>query len=125
MKFRQIVLASVLALFLFSGCGVNSTIVYNLNSSQTVVELSEDNFEIVDRVSGEAEVGYVLFFGGRKLQALNEAAMADLLNKANLSGSQALANVTTERYNESYIVYNKIKVIVSAHVIEFGEEDED
>ncbi|MEO1022598.1 MAG: DUF6567 family protein [Bacteroidota bacterium] len=118
-------LGKLLALFAvvitLSGCGLNSTVVYNLNSSQTVVELGERNFEIIDRVQGEAEVSYILFFGGRKVQALNDAAMANLLEKANLKGSQALVNVTTERYNESYILYNVAKVIVSAHVVEFKD----
>lgn len=108
-----------LLLLSLSGCATNGTMVYNLNSAQTVVELSEDNYEIMDRVQGEAEVGYVLIFGGRKVQALNDAAMADLLDKAELSGSQALANITTERYYESYVFYTKVKVIVSAHVVEF------
>ncbi len=109
----------MLLLITLTGCGVNSTMVYNVNSAQTVVELGENNFEIVDRVQGEAQDSYVLFFGGRKTQALNDAAMADLLSKAELSGSQALANVTTERYFENYIVYTVVKVIVSAHVVEF------
>lgn len=108
-----------LLLLTLTGCATNGTMVYNLNSAQTVVELSEDNYEIMDRVQGEAEVGYVLVFGGRKVQALNDAAMADLLEKADLSGSQALANITTERYYESYVFYTKVKVIVSAHVVEF------
>jgi uncharacterized protein YbjQ (UPF0145 family) len=124
MKAKWTILASVAVMLFVTGCGVNGTIVYNVNSAQTVVELGEANFEIVDRLSGESEVGYVLFFGGQKLQDANNAAMADLLSKANLSGSQALVNITTERYFEYYLVYTKVKVIVSANVVEFKEEDD-
>lgn len=102
-----------------TGCSVNQAFVGNVNSNQTVVELAEGNFNIMDRVEGQATTSYILVFGGFKKKNLHNAAMADLLEKANLSGSQALANVTTEYQFETYLVYHKVTVVVSAHVVEF------
>jgi len=117
----RLILLGVLILFITTGCGINTTVLGNLNTTQTVVELSEDNFEIIDRVQGEASVRYFVGFGGLKEKALNDMAMADLLNKADLKGSRALINVTTERHVEWKFLVSRATVTVSAHVIEFGE----
>ena len=117
----RLILLGVLILFITTGCGINTTVLGNLNTTQTVVELSEDNFEIIDRVQGEASVRYFFGFGGLKEKALNDMAMADLLNKADLKGSRALINVTTERHVEWKFLVSRATVTVSAHVIEFGE----
>lgn len=109
------------SLFLLSGCGINSTVVGNVNTNQTVVELSEANFKIIDRVQGEATVKYVLGFGGHKEKAVNEMAMANLLSKTDLTGSKALVNVTTERHVEFKFFVTKVNVIVSANVVEFTD----
>jgi|AntRauMFilla1563_2_1112583.scaffolds.fasta_scaffold01199_2 hypothetical protein len=117
----RLILLGVLILLITTGCGINTTVLGNLNTTQTVVELSEDNFEIIDRVQGEASVRYFFGFGGLKVKALNDMAMADLLNKADLKGSRALINVTTERHVEWKFLVSRATVTVSAHVIEFGE----
>lgn len=118
-----IVLGLLLVLFVSTGCGINTTVLGNLNTTQTVVELGEDNFEIIDRVQGEAHARYLFIFGGQKEKALNDMAMADLLNKADLKGSRALINVTTERHVDWKFLVTRVTVTVSAHVIEFkGEE---
>jgi hypothetical protein len=117
----RLILLGVLILLITTGCGINTTVLGNLNTTQTVVELSEDNFEIIDRVQGEASVRYFFGFGGLKEKALNDMAMADLLNKADLKGSRALINVTTERHVEWKFLVSRATVTVSAHVIEFGE----
>lgn len=117
------VLGLLIVLFIATGCGINTTVLGNLNTTQTVVELGEDNFEIIDRVQGEASVRYFFGFGGLKEKALNDMAMADLLEKADLKGSRALINVTTERHVEWKFLVSRATVTVSAHVIEFkGEE---
>lgn len=118
---RPLILLSTLFLIVLSGCGVNTTVMGNLNTTQTVVELSEDNFKIIDRVQGEAHARYLFLFGGQKEKALNDMAMADLLKKADLKGSRALINVTTERHVEWKFLVLRSTVSVSAHVIEFKD----
>ena len=56
MRTKWTMLASVCVMLFVAGCGVNGTIVYNVNSAQTVVELGEANFEIVYCLSGMLEV---------------------------------------------------------------------
>lgn len=115
----QTLLVIAIAYFSFTACGVNTTLVGNLNSNQTVVELSEANYEIVGRYQGTASARYVIGFGGLQEKDMHDEAMRNLLEKANLKGSQALINVTTERHYEWKFLIMRSNVIVSAHVVEF------
>ena len=115
-------LVTILFLFmLFSSCGVNYALIENQNQNSTQVHLTSDNFKVVDRVTGNAEVEYVLFFGGLNKKQLYENAYADMVNNANLlSSSKALVNIVTEEQIGGFPpFYYKRTITVSAHVVEF------
>ena len=115
----RLLLLFVITYFSFTACGVNGTIVGNVNTNQTVVELSESNYEILGRYQGTSTARYIIGMGGLAEKDMHDKAMRELLEKANLKGSQALVNVTTERHYEWKFLIMKSNVIVSAHVIEF------
>ena len=52
-----------LATFL-SSCGIGAALVTNHNQNATEVSLSENNFKVIDEVSGSSEVTCVLAIGG-------------------------------------------------------------
>ena len=108
---------------LFSSCGVNNAFIANHNQNATQVHLSKNNYKVVEKVTGSAEVDYVLFIGGLNQRQLFENAYADMVDKANLmSGSKALINVVTESYIGGVPpFYYKRVITVSAYVIEFTE----
>lgn len=112
------------SLFTLNSCGVNSALVANFNQLNTQVELSGNNYRTIDRVTGSAEVEYVLFIGGMNRRQLYNNAYADMLNKADLmTGSRALVNVVTEEQIAGVPpFYFKRTITVSAHVIEFRGE---
>jgi hypothetical protein len=118
MKTFLIILTSV---FLFSSCGINSALVFNQNSQNTVLELGEKNFKIVDKVKGESSATYILGFGGLKNKNLIEKAKSEMYDKALLQGSsRAIINQTYERHiTNIYPFYYKINFTVSGFVIEF------
>ena len=104
-----------------SSCGVSSSLITNHNQNSTQVNLSANNFKVVDKISGSSEVTYVLFFGGLNKKQLFENAYSAMMDKANLiNGSRALINIVTEEHLGGVPpFYYKRTVTVSAHVIEF------
>ncbi|MEO1257977.1 MAG: DUF6567 family protein [Bacteroidota bacterium] len=111
----------LISLMLFSSCGVNYALIENQNQNSTQVHLANDNFKVVDSVTGNAEVEYVLFFGGLNKKQLYENAYANMVKSANLlSSSKALINtVTEEQIGGFFPFYYKRTITVSAHVVEF------
>lgn len=106
---------------LFSSCGINNALVGNFNQNTTHVQLSTNNYEIVAKVDGSAEVKYILGIGGLNKKRLYENAYADMVSKADLmSGSKALVNIVTEDHIWGVPpFYTKRTVTVSAHVVKF------
>lgn len=104
-----------------TSCGVNHAFVFNHNQHATQVNLSSNNFKVVDQVNGSADVSYVLIFGGLNKKQLFNNAYADMVSKANLSsGSRALTNIVTEEHLGGLPpFYYKRTITVSAHVVEF------
>ena len=106
---------------MLSSCGVGYSIISNTNLNNTQVNLSSNNFKVVDKVSGSSEVSYVLIFGGLKEKQLFENAYSQMMTKANLAtGSRAVVNVLKEEHVGGFFpIYYKRYITVSANVIEF------
>lgn len=104
-----------------SSCGIGTALVVNHNQNATEVHLSENNFRVVDQVSGSSEVSYVFAIGGMKKRQLYENAYSTMLKKANLlNGSKAIINVITEEHVSGFApFFVKRTITVSGQVIEF------
>ncbi len=91
----------------------------NLNLNQTQVVLSEANFKVVKHVS--LPVIYTQSAMRFDSDQLKQGAYAELLRKANLTGSQALINVTVELVERKGNMSGKKEwaIIASGIVIEF------
>ena len=113
-------MAIVLLLFL-SSCGINNAVILNQNQNATQVHLTTNNYKVVEKVTGSAEIEYILLIGGMNYKQLYANAYADMVNKTNLmSGSRALINIVTEDHIGGVPpFYFKRTITVSAHVIEF------
>lgn len=84
---------------LLNACGLNNAYLLNQNQNSTQVHLTGNNFRIVDKVSGDASVDYVLIFGGMNRTRLYEQAYANMIREAGLdSGARAVVNVLLEFY---------------------------
>lgn len=125
MKMRKLkfpVLAIALV-FMLSSCGVGAAYVFNHNANTTQVQLSRNNFRVVDKVVGSSDVAYVLIFGGRTKKQLYQNAYADMINNADLQqGPRALINILTEEHIGGVPpFFYRRTITVSANVIEFTE----
>ncbi|HEX7366335.1 MAG TPA: DUF6567 family protein [Pelobium sp.] len=105
----------------FSSCGIGAALVTNHNQNATEVQLNQNNFKVIDQVSGSSEVSYVLATGGMKEKQLYQNAYSAMIKKANLlNGSKAITNVVTEEHVSGFAPFFVRRTItVSAQVVEF------
>ena len=106
---------------LLASCGVSQNLTTNTNLNQTNVVLSQKNFHVVKTVEAEASATYVFGIGGLSKKALYTNAVAELTKKANLTGSQALVNVTVKNSGKMIFFYNKITCHAEGTVVEFDK----
>ena len=117
-KLTAIVAISLIALT--TSCANHNGLTHNLNSQNTEVVLSQNNFKVVGSVSGEAEVTYILGIGGLAKNTLVSEARKAMVEKANLNGSaKAIINEKVEIKKSALPFLGKVKATVSAEVIEF------
>lgn len=81
------------ALFL-SACSAQFHQVSNQNLLETQVVLSQKNFKVVRSVEGSNTVTKILGIGGLSKRAMRDNAIAEMLQNAHLSSSQAVVNVS-------------------------------
>lgn len=111
----------VAAVLILASCGMSQNLTTNVNLNQTNVVLSEKNFHVVKTVKAEVSSKYFLGIGGLSKKALRDNAVAELTQKANLTGSQALINVTVKKSARQVLVFGKTTVYAEGTVIEFDE----
>ncbi|HIZ85380.1 MAG TPA: hypothetical protein IAC04_02695 [Candidatus Coprenecus stercoravium] len=87
----------------------------------TEVRLDSDNFKVVKQIKGEATATYVFGIGGLSKKALTESAISDMMEKAELTGSQAIVNTTyyVKTINICLPIYFKRTAYATAYVVEF------
>lgn len=117
-RFFAIFAAAFVAVILTS-CGMSSYMTSNVNVNQTNVVLQEDNFHVVRNVSAEVSQTYVFGIGGLSKRALKDNAVSELTEKAHLTGSQALVNVTMKEDFQTVLFWSKRTVRAQGTVIEF------
>ena len=121
MKKIFFIILTISSMTILSSCSINMATIANHNANETQVQLSNNNFKVVDRIYGSAEFSYVLIFGGMSMKRLYENAYSDMMKKANLNGSsRAIINIVTEeRIHGVPPIYYTRTATVSANVIEF------
>lgn len=112
---------AVLTVTLTTGCSTTRHATSNRNTIQTNVELSSNNFRVIKQVHGSARASYFFGIGGLSRKSLEANAYADMVNKANLRGSQTLINVFIEEKHRSIIIYGERRINATATVIEFTD----
>ncbi len=128
--FKIIIMRKLLMLFVLvatllgvSSCQLHTPVAANLYQNNTNVVLQDNNYQIVQKVRGEAQADYFFYFGGFRKKGLIEEARAEMLESANLVGSsKAVINETVETSLTTIAgIYTNVKVTVSGYVIEFTE----
>lgn len=112
---------AVAAVFMLASCGISSHLTANANLNQTEVVLSQKNFHVVKSVEANTSATYIFGIGGLNKNALKNNAIAELTKKANLTGSQALVNVTIKYSTKMILCYQKVTAYAEATVVEFDK----
>lgn len=111
---------TVASLLVLSSCGTQSPMTGNLNQTQTSVVMSNANYKIVGSVSETVKQKYVLGMGGLSVKALKESAQSKMINKANLTGSQAIINTNVQSTVKMFTpIYIERTVTAYGTIIEF------
>jgi len=109
-----------IGLIFFSSCAFHSGLVNNFNNNTTTVELSKNNFKIVDYVKGSAHCTYVFGIGGLSKDALVEKAKSEMYRKADLQGkAKTIANISIDTKYSSFPIVKRVTVTASGHVVQF------
>lgn len=119
-KFFTTLVVVVLATMI-TGCATSTYLTTNANINQTNVVLQEKNFHIVKSVEAKASSTHFLGLGGIGRKALKRNAVAELTTKANLTGSQALINITVKEDVQTVLVWSRRTVRATGTVIEFDK----
>ena len=115
------IVMAVAAVLLLASCGISQNLTTNANLNQTNVVLAQKNFHVVKQVEAEVSGTYLFGIGSLSRKALQDNAVAELTKKANLTGSQALVNVTVKNSGKLILFYTKLTCRAEATVIEFDE----
>ena len=112
----------LLGLLLMTSCAYHSGLVNNFNNNNTTVELSENNYRVVDYVKGSASCTYVFGIGGLDKATVVEKAKAEMYSNANLNGkARAIIYTNIDTRYTFFPIIRKMTVTASGHVIEFEE----
>ncbi len=107
-----------------SGCGMSSYLTSNQNQNSTTVILSDNNYSVVGNVEASVSSTYIFGIGGLGKKALYGNAMSKLSEYANLTGSQALINISTKTHVQSLLIWSRYTVVTRGTVIEFHDKPE-
>jgi uncharacterized secreted protein with C-terminal beta-propeller domain len=120
-KLSSMIAMAVVAVLFLASCGASQSLTTNANLNQTNVVLSQKNFHVVKQVSAEASATYVFGIGGLSKKSLYNNAVAELTKAANLTGSQALVNVTVKNSGKLILFFGKVTYHAEGTVIEFDK----
>lgn len=115
---KKIIVLAVAAIALCS-CGMTANLTSNVNNNVTNVTLASSNYHIVKTVEAKVSAHYFFGIGGLSRKALHNNAVAELTKKANLTGSQALINVTVKQSAKAILIYQGVTFYAEGTVIEF------
>lgn len=119
MKKFNIFMAAISAV-LFTSCAGMHTLTQPNIANSPEVKFSQNNFHVVKQVSSSASATYIFGIGGLSQKALRQNAIADMITKSNLTGSQTVINVTTKVSRRMITpIYIKSTVTAQGTVVEF------
>ncbi len=113
-------LALVLVAMLASSCVGTHIMTKAPIANAPTVELKQNNFHIVKHVTASETCRYICGFGGYSRAKMRENAIAEMIQNANLEGSQAVVNIVTRENVRMFTpFYIERTVTVHGTVVEF------
>lgn len=115
---KKILHLFMLCLFVaITGCNLNTTSYTNVDAVNTVVDLSNVDYEIIGIVEGYSEQTYVFGIGGLSRKSLVDNAKADMYRNANLKEGEAIIYPSTTTSVTSYLVVQFVRAKANGYKI--------
>lgn len=119
---KFLLVVAIATMGLMTGCGLTTNLTENRNVVQTNIDLGQKNYRIIGTVEGSAQAAYILGIGGLSSKAVQANSHAEMIKNANLTGSQAIINTSTENKQRGFAPFYWKKVVTTyGQVIEFTE----
>lgn len=118
----KIFISAILSAILFTGCAGVHSLTHTPIANSPTVTLSQNNFHVVKHVESSTTTTRILGIGGLSHKAMKQNAVADMMKKANLTGSQAMINITTKVSTRAWTaLYVETTVTAYGTVVEFDK----
>ena len=112
------------ALVMLAGCNFNTTSYSNVDATNTVVDLSNADYEVIGTVEGNSEQSYVFGIGGLSQKSLIDNAKADMYRNANLQNNEAIIYPSTTTSVASYAgIYSVVRAHAFGYKIRIKREN--
>lgn len=105
---------------MLTSCAVNTTSYQNVDEVNTVVDLSNVDYEIIGTVEGKSKQTYVFGIGGLSKKSMVENAKADMYKNANLQANEAIIYPTTTTSVQSYVVVDIVTATATGYKVKFN-----
>lgn len=114
-KVCYLLLAFLLALL--SSCSFNTTAYSNIDSTNTIVDLSNKDYEVIGMVEGMSKQVYVFGIGGLSKKSLLDNAKADMYRNADLKDGEAIIYPSTTTSVSFYLVVSIVRAKATGYKI--------
>lgn len=102
---------------MLTSCAFNTTSYQNVDEVNTVVDLSNADYEIIGTVEGTSKQTYVFGIGGLSKKSLIENAKSDMYRNANLQANEAIIYPSTTTSFENYLIVNIVTAKATGYKI--------
>ncbi len=117
---RVLLVSLLLSAILFSGCTGLHLMTNTPVANAPTVELKQNNFHVVKHVSASESCRYIVGIGGYSKRALTRNATAEMMQDADLEGSQMVVNITTRESVRMFTPFYIVRTVtVHGTVVEF------
>ena len=107
----------VCMLVVLTSCNFNTTSYTNVDAVNTVVDLSNTDYEIIGTVEGNSKQVYVLGIGGLSERSLIDNAKADMYRNAKLKDGEAIIYPSTTTSVSFYLVVEIVRAKATGYKI--------
>ena len=105
---------------MLTSCAFNTTSYQNVDEVNTVVDLSNVDYEIIGTVEGQSKQTYVFGIGGLSKKSMLENAKADMYRNANLKANEAIIYPSTTTSVQSYVVVDIVTATATGYKVKFN-----
>ena len=102
---------------MLTSCAYDATSYSNVDEVNTVVDLSNAEYEILGTVVGSSKQTYIFGIGGLSKKSLVENAKSNMYKNANLQANEAIIYPITSTKVQNYLLVNIVETTATGYKI--------